>query len=678
MKILKTKLSLKGNILYLAIGLLLMVYIKDAWFMVFVSIVYLLWLGKINILFPVLVSFLGLLYYLSFFIVQLPTPPPHQGQVVKHHPSGSRMVIRSGVKHYWVITQEKFEIGTMLAFEARPAVSYVPDLLGAFDRPSYDQARGISGTYFIDDIHVIDQRFTLHVIPERVSRYIDQKFTFMQPYLRAFILADRSAFDEDLNHSVNRLGISHIFAISGLHITFLAMVLDTSLKKVISAKPRLYGILSVLLGYGFLVGFTPSFIRASFLFGFIQFQKQKAEGYTPLDGLAIIFIVMMIFRPYSLSDSGFILSYLVTFGLIAMSPYLKGPSALFKVSLIAFIMTLPVLMWMHGSVNVSSLFFNTIYVLALTFLILPASYLIFFLPFLEPFLEGVVVIFEAATLFFFHHFYRPITIPFLFGFNVVIYYAIVLWCLAYPKNIKGYMVYAGFLASVFLLRPLNPFQQITILDVDGDAMIFEDRFARCVGLIDGGGPASAEATLKHLKLMGYRTFDIIIVTHDHRDHTTGIEALLNDPYFKVKHLLTEKNAEEVLRQEPCGHLLLIHYPFKAFPSKNDRSLVTGIIMDDFSVLIAGDIEHLGEMHFIQSPAYAYTYLQLPHHGSNTSSSDAFLDHVKPSLAWANLPYQNRHGFPHGAVIERLETRNIPYITTEEKGTFIIRNRHFKP
>ena len=678
MKILKTRLFLKGNILYLAIGLCLISLIKDAWWMVFISGVYLVWLRKISSPFPIIILGLGLLYYLSFFITHLPVNPPTQGLVIKHHSSGSRMMIRSGVRNYWVITEELYEVGMFIGFEATPAVSHVPDLLGAFDRPSYDLARGVFGTYFIEAIKVDHQRFTLMNIPHQVRTYIDQRFTFMQPYLRAFILADRSAFDDDLNHSVNRLGISHIFAISGLHITFLAMVLESSLKKIIPRKPRLYGILSVLAIYGLLVGFTPSFVRASFLFGFIQFQKAKAEGYTPLDGLGLIFIMMMIFRPYSLSDSGFILSYLVTFGLVAMSPYLKGPWALFTVSLIAFMMTLPILMLMHGSVNLSSLFFNTIYVLALTFLILPASYVIFLLPFLEPLLEGVILIFETSTLFFYHHFYWPVTVPYLFGFNLLIYYGLVLRCLAAPDKIKGYLYYFLFLGSVFLIRPLHPFQQVTILDVDGDALIFEDRFSNCVGLIDGGGPRSAEDYLKHLKLRGYRKFDIVIVTHDHLDHTAGIEALLKDSYFKVNHLLTETNSSEAFKKTTCGNLILMHYPVFNAPAKNDRSLVTGIVMNDFSVLIAGDIEQAGEEAFIKNKAFTYTYLQLPHHGSSTSSSEAFLDHVNPSFAWANLPYQNRHGFPHASVIDRLEERNIPLITTEEKGTFIIRNPRFKP
>ena len=678
MKIFKTLSFLKGHLIFIALGLLLFSYIKDAWYMAIVTVGYLVVIKRMYPQLIILILSLSALYYLHFSMTLIPTPPPVSGRVIQHHPTAQRVLIRSFGRRIWGLTNEYYPIGTLLTFEAEPVDAYIPDLLGAFDRPSYDHARGVSGRYFIDEISVVSSRWTLHHIPYYVQTYIDQQFTFMRPYLRAFFLADRSAFDEDLNHSVNRLGISHIFAISGLHITFLAMVLDTTLKKHLSFKPRLYTILGLLGVYGILVGFTPSFIRASFLFGFIQSQRSKVHPYTAVDGLSIIFIAMMLLRPYSLSDYGFVLSYLVTFGLLFMSPYLTGRYALFKVSLIAFMMTLPVLMWMHGSVNLSSLFFNTIYVIALTFLILPATYMLFFLPFLEPVLEGVITIFESSTQFFYHRFYWPLTIPFLYGFNAVIYYGIIGYTAVTFKKPHGYMAIVLFGMSLFLIRPLNPTQQITILDVDGDAMIFEDRFNRCVGLIDGGDRWTADNYLKHLKLKGYKTFDFVIVTHDHMDHTTGIKALLEDPYFNVKSLRTELTAKKTLTTVRCGTLDLVFYPFTPFSDKNNRSLVTGIWLDTFSVLIPGDIEGLAESAFIKNPPLQYTYLQLPHHGSDTSSSSAFLDHVNPDLVWANLPHRNQFNFPSASVIDRLNERHIPLITTAERGTFTIRNDRFKP
>lgn len=667
-------MSLKGNILYLAFGLLFFSLLKDAWYFAIILILYLSWLTRIHRYYPLLIIGLAGVYYLSYWVASMPLVPPQEGRIIRHHPVASRSLLQSGLKRYWVITEKTYPVGAYLSFEATPARFYRPDLLGAFDRPSYDQAQGVSGRYFIDAVVKEKQSSTYHQIPAFVGTYISENFTVMEPYLRAFILADRSAFDEALTDSVNALGISHIFAISGLHITLVALSLDRLLKPVISQRGRFFGISGFLAGYGLMVGFPPSFIRASFIFIFGQFQSVKKEPYTALDGLSIIFIVMLVLRPYALSDLGFVLSYLVTLGLLGMRSYFTGPFRFFKVSLIAFSLTFPILMGMHGSVNLSSIFFNAVYVLALTLMILPITYLAFLAPFLEPIFSGAITFFEAATLFFHTHFYWPVTVPFLFGFNLVIYYAILGFLLIKPHHVVPYLYYFGFLVSLFFIRPLQPFQQVTILDVDGDAMIFEDRFSRCVGLIDGGGPATASLYLKHLKLMGYRHFDIVIVTHDHLDHTAGIQALLDDAYFQVEHLITEKNAALEIRQRNCGQLTLVHYPWQPFPSKNDRSLVTGILMDDFSVLIPGDIERRAEIAFTDHLPYAYTYLQLPHHGSNTSASEDFLDHVNPRFAWANLPHHSRHNYPHDDVIKRLEERHIRYTTTAKKGTFIIRHQ----
>jgi competence protein ComEC len=211
-----------------------------------------------------------------------------------------------------------------------------------------------------------------------------------------------------------------------------------------------------------------------------------------------------------------------------------------------------------------------------------------------------------------------------------------------------------------------------MLDVDGNAFLFEDRYHRCVGLIDGGDVSTQEAFLKHLKLSGYQRFDIVIVTHDDRDHTAGIEALLKDPYFKVDRLITEINAPDGLTLEVCGGLYLVFYPPLDAPRKNDRSLVTGLIFDAFTVLSTGDVERLGEAQLITFPQRDYLFLTLPHHGSITSSSEGLLDFVKPQYALASLPHRNVHGFPHDDVKARLAQRNIHLKTTEEGGTWVIR------
>jgi competence protein ComEC len=678
MKILKIKLPLKGNLLYLALGLLMVSLIKDAFYMVGVLILYLWFLWRIEKTLVWGVILVGLIYTLTWSLSFVDRPLPEEGMVLKVHASGTRVLIRSKGARYWAYVDDPYGVGDVLRFNPTQTSFKTPDLLGAFDYPSYLKARGIRGSLFTDEVTLIDHRFTLHRIPDKVETYIEERFTFMRPYLKAFILADRSEFDAAFTDAVNALGVSHIFAISGLHITFVAVGLDTAMKKYVAPKPRRYGILIFLGFYGLLTGFTPSFIRASFLFGFMAFQSSKEEGYTPLDGLSIIFMGMMILRPYSLFDPGFVLSYLVTFGLLGMVPYLKGSFGLFKVSIIAFMMTLPIIMGLHGSVNVSSLFFNSLYVIALTFLILPASYIVFVFPFLEPILSGVIPLFETVTFFFYETLYFPITIPYLIGFMNVIYYGILAFLMAQPRALKPYLLMGLFLGVLGLIRPLHPYQQITLLDVDGDALIFEDRFQRCVGLIDGGSEQTAPDLIRHLKLKGYRHFDWVIVTHDHADHTGGIKALLKDPYFTVGELRTEVQATKTLNVVPCGHLQLIFYPWMAHPQTNNRSLVTGVFMDEFSFLSGGDIEKEAEAFFIDHNPFEYSALVLPHHGSNTSSTVAFLNQVNPQIAFVNLPHRNVHGFPHPIVISRLEARNIPYFTTEQNGTIKIRNSTFKP
>lgn len=94
-------------------------------------------------------------------------------------------------------------------------------------------------------------------------------------------------------------------------------------------------------------------------------------------------------------------------------------------------------------------------------------------------------------------------------------------------------------------------------------------------------------------------------------------------------------------------------------SINNNSLVFKIIYKNFSMLFTGDIEEIAENQILQHykdnlDVFKSTILKLAHHGSKSSSTEEFLDVVKPKIALIGVGENNKFGHPNSSVLERLE------------------------
>ena len=108
-------------------------------------------------------------------------------------------------------------------------------------------------------------------------------------------------------------------------------------------------------------------------------------------------------------------------------------------------------------------------------------------------------------------------------------------------------------------------------------------------------------------------------------------------------------------------------------SFNDNSLVLGINFQRFSMLFPADILALREARLVSSQRedLKSTLLLVPHHGSCTSSTALFLDHVRPEAAVVSCGWHNRFRFPHSRVVKRYRQRNIPLYRTDLDGALHI-------
>ena len=208
----------------------------------------------------------------------------------------------------------------------------------------------------------------------------------------------------------------------------------------------------------------------------------------------------------------------------------------------------------------------------------------------------------------------------------------------------------------------------------------------------------------YLKGKGLAKLDMLILTHADADHVEGAEEIVREIAIKEVHVtpnsmdkavmkdfLQEAAKEKIIiREQLAGHAWTvgIHtfryiWPIETNYEGNNDSLVLVMESGQFKALFTGDLEKEGETALVQN-AYEdikdVTLLKAGHHGSKTSSTEAFLNATKPQLTIFMAGKNNRYNHPHREVIERFNTKGLAYLTTGEVGTITViwngRNTYF--
>ncbi|RHW38608.1 DNA internalization-related competence protein ComEC/Rec2 [Lysinibacillus yapensis] len=603
----------------------------------------------------------------------------------------------------------------------------------AFDMKNYLMSKGAIGIAEVQNWQYVG---TKNTIPQKISKqrfriktHIEEKFpSSLAAEAQSLLIGLQENVDEETTRAYQTLGITHLFAISGLHIAIIALIIYQGLLRLRVRKEFATIVLLVALPiYAVLAGGAPSVWRSVLIVEIMMIGRLKGK-ISAHDALAISFILFVFLEPWSIYQVGFQLSYLATISLIYSGPLISRSSSwLIQSFLITFVCQLlvyPLLLYHFYEISLSSFIVNIFFVPLFSFIILPINMILLaasYLPTAVP--EILFQIYEPARAILTKIIDLLQSIPYqmwnpgkpsiylaLFAFICVLLTFYLL-----DSKARLWKVCLSLFIPIVILQTAGKITDdliITFVNVgQGDCVVIELPYKEEVYMIDTGGflrfeqekwkeksavfEVGRDIVVPFLKGKGIQKIDKLILTHADSDHMEGAEEILQEIPVNEIHvspnsilkgnmsdLLKEAMQQKIPVKEQIGNAqwkngdIIFHYlwPNDTNYEGNDDSLVLNVAKGEFEALFMGDVEEQGEKQILKQypDLEKIDLLKAGHHGSKTSSSEGFIEKMQPALTVFSAGKNNRYGHPHKEVVERFEKLGLPTIGTFEKGTIEIR------
>ena len=248
---------------------------------------------------------------------------------------------------------------------------------GGYDDKKYLKTLKICGRIKVNQVEIIDKKQlngilqlanTINLkIKEKIDTNFDEKKASI---LKGLLLGDTSDIQEEIKESFQISNISHVLAISGMHISYIMIGLQVLLKKLMGKNKTQIVTIFILIGYIFMTGFSPSIVRAVIMGIIVIIAGMVHRKSDVWNAMAISLLSILLYNPFLILNVGLQLSYLGTIGIILFKTIilkilnqikLKGMekiNELMAVSLSAQIMIFPILIYHFNMVGIYFLITN--------------------------------------------------------------------------------------------------------------------------------------------------------------------------------------------------------------------------------------------------------------------------------------------------------------------------------
>ncbi|MFP2769292.1 DNA internalization-related competence protein ComEC/Rec2 [Oceanisphaera sp. KMM 10153] len=507
-------------------------------------------------------------------------------------------------------------------------------------------------------------------------------------WLLALSVGDRSGLQQDDWDMLRGLGVSHLFAISGLHIGLVAGL--GLLVGRLSGHRFLAAIAAggLALGYAWMAGFSVPTQRALLmllvwlgLFCWGRFWSARRL-------LLLTMTLLLAAMPWLALDLGFWLSVLAVVALLVSAGWLGGRS-LWRLQLGLSLLLLPLIILLFGGISWLSLPVNILLIPLFSLLLIPLLLLACLLVLPAPGLAMAALVLLNAL-------FDPLMAG-LHGLNdslspwqALSARAQGLWLLLFllppvlllPRGrwlmaLAMYLLLLqpGVLKPVVLEQGPEPRWEVRILDVGQGLSVLVTQGRRALlydtgNRFDSGFNMADGVILPLLTRLGIDELDYLVVSHDDRDHSGNREYLAATlPVHHRRGVWPGGQHCRAGQREQWGILTLqTLWPVVPSGHRNNDSCVLHIGDGSLSLLLTGDIEAEAEQGLLAlGQPVAAELLLSPHHGSRSSSSEAFNRAVAPDWVVHTAGYANRWGFPSSEVVARFKQQGVPQLITGEHG-----------
>lgn len=588
-------------------------------------------------------------------------------------------------------------------------------------------AMGTENIRVISSTGVTITNFHRYAAREIKTRILDLFPDKTVGFMLALLTGDRTVLNEDteLTNALSRAGISHIVAVSGMHVSILAGFVALLLGK--RSWARLAAI-PVLLAFMGMTGFSASVVRAVVMQVMLLTAPLIMRESDSLTSLSAALFLILLANPHSAEGAGLQMSFAATLGIIVFAPricaaltgalskkkrtgrILKGLIAAASTTTSALLVTLPL----------SAIYFRTISLAApvvnvlISWLITP-TFIIGIMAvalgcIFEP-LGGVIAVAAGALAALVCGVARLAAGSFLAsvvleGLAMTLWftgvYSAILLFIALrldprtliPIGSCAVTALCAILVINSLVADSGGGYTLTVLDV-GQGQCIVVTSGAYTAVIDCGSSSGEDAggiAERFIRSLGRDRIDVLALTHYHSDHANGVRSLfssLDVDVFSVPVPLFEESSldERVLdaaEREGCeilfiedrtvielGETSITLFPPLGLGTENERCAMFLVESGGFETLITGDADSSMELQLLgKYDLPDIECLIVGHHGSATSTGETLLDELTPEIALISVG-ENTYGHPTDAVLERLQERGIEILRTDIYGNITI-------
>ena len=613
---------------------------------------------------------------------------------------------------------EKFEIGDILQIQGEYEQINSYKNKGVFNYEKYLKKDNIYGKIRVSKFTIKKKSKSRIRVSEKIKEKFKNNFDVQTAnYFITIILGDKSELDKQIKENFQNGGISHLLAISGMHINCIILIITYVINKTINSyKIRKLITIGILIMYGSIIEFSPSATRAIIMAIMHLTALNLLEKDNFLVNISISSFIILIISPYYLVDTGFLLSFTATISIVYVYKKLRKEVSKNKIiqsisdSLIltisANILIAPIVICLFKKISLSmfiigiiiSPFIFIIEIIGILIIIIPS----FILKFLKVPIELFISIFDFLSSINFLTIYFKV--PNII--QIILYYTIIIKFLFKPKrkiiskiliciiviSIVSQLIYSSY---SILFRKF----EINLIDVgQGDSTLIVTPKNKKI-LIDGGGNENydigANVLIPYLLNKKIKQIDYLIISHFDTDHVGGTFKVLEK--LKVKQVIISQQKEdssnfqkflEIAKKRnikiivvKAGDIIQIEkniYIEVLWPTEkleistnplNNNSIVAKLIYENTSILFTGDIEAKAEKELVKKydKNLKSDILKVAHHGSQTSSTQDFIDKVNPKIALIGVGYKNKFDHPNKEILERLQKINCKIYRIDTMG-----------